>query len=352
MQDTDVVQREPIADLYHRFADETAATSPTWERLCRWIARTPEVLEHLGSLPGAARQPNRFLAAVRFLDGPTDPGETFRTWVQQSWPEVEQVVLARTTQTNEPGRCAVTAPVLASLPQPVALLELGASAGLCLLPDRYAYRLSGHESDGAAGGLADDRSGEVRPAGVDDRAPVLPCAVTGTPPGDPAGLVVAGRLGLDLNPLDVTQEEIRRWLRALVWPGEEDREGRLAQALALAADDPPPLRQADLTRDPARTIGDAVEELRTACPDATPVVVHSAVLAYLGRQDREAVCAAVRGSGARWLSMEGVSVVPGLEDRARALADEHDLGRTPFVLALDGGPVGLAQPHGRWVTWI
>ena len=53
--------------------------------------------------------------------------------------EVEAVMLERRTQTNEAGRCALMLPLLAALPQPLALLEVGASAGLCLLPDRYAY---------------------------------------------------------------------------------------------------------------------------------------------------------------------------------------------------------------------
>ncbi len=45
----------------------------------------------------------------------------------------------RSTQTSEPGRCATLLLLLARLPQPLALLEVGASAGLCLLPDRYGY---------------------------------------------------------------------------------------------------------------------------------------------------------------------------------------------------------------------
>ncbi|WP_040283732.1 DUF2332 family protein [Tessaracoccus massiliensis] len=109
-------ETEPIDRLYEWFADETAATSPVWERLCRWIARTPEVHRRLDGLPGQARQPNRFLAAVRFLDGPTRPGEAFAEWVDDNWAELEGVILTRTTQTNEPGRCAVVAPVPASSP--------------------------------------------------------------------------------------------------------------------------------------------------------------------------------------------------------------------------------------------
>ena len=80
------------------------------------------------------------------------------------WPEVEAQMRRRLTQTNEAGRCAVLLPVLAALPQPLALLEVGASAGLCLYPDRYAYRYDGGPTVG---------QGE----------PLLDCATTGlTPP--------------------------------------------------------------------------------------------------------------------------------------------------------------------------
>lgn len=320
VKDTSFLATEPIDALYRWFADETAATSPVWERLCRWIADTPQVHERLGALPGEARQPNRFLAAVRYLDGPTEPGPTFLAWFEQEWPQVEELVLTRTTQTNEPGRTAVTAQVLASLPQPVVLLELGASAGLCLLPDRYA-----------AAGL------------------LFPCEVSGRSPGDPADLVVAGRLGVDRNPLDVTDQDTRRWLRALVWPGEEDREERLAAALDIAAEDPPEVRAADLTRAPHEVIADLLGELRHTHPEATPVVLHSAFLAYLDRPGREAVVAAIRDSGARWVSFEGIKVVPGIEERVGRLGEQP--APTTFVVSLDGEPLGWSQAHGRWVRW-
>lgn len=375
------LEQEPIDRLYDWFADETASTSPTWEALCRWIARTPQVHRRLDGLPGQARQPNRLLAAVRFLDGPTQPGAGFVAWLDDNWAEVEHVIVTRTTQTNEPGRCAVVAPVLASLPQPVALLELGTSAGLCLLPDRYGYSYSGgpgvagfrHDraprpsgavgsTSGAEGvgstngmeavGLAGDGGAVGSTDGVEASgstdAVVFPCRVSGAPPGDPGALQVATRLGLDLNPLDPTDPDTRRWLRALVWPGEEDREERLAAALALAAADPPPLRQADLTVDPSRTITEALAELRSQAPEATPVIIHSAFLAYLSRPERQAVVDAIRASGARWVSFEGPRVVPGI--------DPSSLGEMPdsatFTVALGGAPLGWAQAHGRSVSWV
>lgn len=333
MKGSHFLEHEPIDRLYEWFADETAATSPVWERLCRWIARTPQVHRRLDSLPGQARQPNRLLATIRFLDGPTQPGDQFTAWLDDHWAEVEHVILTRTTQTNEPGRCAVVAPVLASLPQPVALLELGTSAGLCLLPDRYSYSYDG---------------GARAPSAAGPGAPAFPCRQEGTPPGDPATLEVVARHGLDLNPLDPADPDTQRWLRALIWPGEEDREQRLAAALRIAAEDPPPLSQADLTQNPSAVITAAVDALHERAPGATPVIIHSAFLAYLSRDDRQAVVDAIRASGARWISFEGHRVVPGI--------DVASLGEIPesstFAVALDGEPLGWAQAHGRSVCWV
>jgi uncharacterized protein DUF2332 len=67
----------------------------------------------------------------------------FRGWLLERRDEILAVLLARRTQTNEPARCATLLPLLATLPQPLALLEVGASAGLCLLADRYAYDFDG-----------------------------------------------------------------------------------------------------------------------------------------------------------------------------------------------------------------
>lgn len=176
----------------------------------------------LDELPGTKRQPNLFLGAVRYFAGPTEPGEGFEDWVVEHWPEISGLIGRRATQTNEPGRCAVLAPALASLPRPICLLEVGASAGLCLVPDRYNYRYTGDVELTAEGRDAESA------------APVLECHVQGALPGNPAELAIAARFGLDANPLVADDPDDARWLRALVWPGEDAREARLSAALRVA----------------------------------------------------------------------------------------------------------------------
>ncbi|HQA31814.1 MAG TPA: DUF2332 domain-containing protein [Propioniciclava tarda] len=425
MRTVHAFERQPIDELYRWFASEAEPTSPIWGRLCRWIAEHPEVSDRLDRLPGVKRQPNVFLAALKYWGGPLEPGPEFVDWVDAQWPELESLILSRATQTNEPGRCAVLAPVLASLPQPITLLEIGSSAGLCLLPDRYRYRYASSPSSvdaeathgpavagahrelgrrppstnsqqsaqagqttglytelplretngemrltgsnrqvglqglgGAVGLQGPDRqvrlqgpAGEVglpgldrvvQPAAASEDAPVLDCRVTGTPPGDPSDLVIAARRGLDLSPLNPADADDARWLRALVWPGEDAREARLAACLALAAADPPPVLVGDL-----RHGLDAL--LAGVAPGTTPVLQHSAVLSYLPRADRDAFERAVTASGIHWLSYEGPSVVTSVKAK---LTDRDRWEKTPnFVVALDGAPIARASAHGGWVHW-
>ena len=104
-----------------------------------------------------------------------------------NWRELSGEMLARRTQTNEPGRLATLLPAFAQLPEPLALVEVGASAGLCLFPDRYGYRYETEAGTVAIGAQ-----------------PKFPCRVTGPAPLPTAPPRVAWRAGLDLHPLDVT----------------------------------------------------------------------------------------------------------------------------------------------------
>ena len=186
-------------------------------------------------------------------------------------------MLERRTQTNEPARCALQLPLLAALPQPLALLEVGASAGLCLLPDRYALRL---------------RRPPARRRGRRPCCAAGPRATCRCPTALPE---VVWRAGLDLNPLDVTDPEQVRWLELLIWPGQEHRLEDLRGALEVARADPPRVIEGDLTTDLAALAAEAPQ-------DATLVIFHTAVLAYVPAAGRRAFRG--RAAPARWIACE------------------------------------------------
>lgn len=358
MPDAHTFARKPIADLYRWFAREAAATSPTWQAVSTWVAETPELARRLDALPGSKRQPTLFLGALKYLGAPLAPGADLLAWIDRRWTDVEAVILARATQTNEPGRCAVLAPVLASLPQPVALLEVGASAGLCLTPDRYRYRVTtvpdaapSAAPDGSRHAVSPRSAAALTPdtvpivSGTDAApdAPVLDCAVAGTPPGSPADLHIAARAGLDRNPLHADDPDDAAWLRALVWPGEDARERRLAECLAAVGRRPPHLLAGDAL--------DRLDDLLALAPSgATPVVMHSATLSYFPEPQRDAFVARVRAAGVRWLAYEGVGVLR--EVRQRVPDEAARPGVPHFLVALDGRPLGACGPHGGWVEWF
>ncbi|MBV1850814.1 DUF2332 domain-containing protein [Catellatospora tritici] len=317
-----------LADTYRAFATlECAGVSPVYEQLCLGVAADAEVLALIGTLPLPRRQPNLLLGVVRLLGGPIDDYLTMRAWLVAHWDAVRDQMLTRTTQTNEAARTAILLPALADLPQPLALLEVGASAGLCLYPDRYAFAYDGRAPIG------------------DPAGPVIECVTSGPVPVPQAVPPVVWRAGIDLNPLDVTDPDDVAWLRALIWPEHTARRDRLSAAAAIAAADPPLLVRADLN--------DALPDLVAQAPDdATLVVFHTAVLAYLSPADRDRFCTTMTDlvasrPGTVWLSNEAPGVLPAITGR---LPVPVPSGRT--VLARDGRPVAFGMPHGQALTWL
>lgn len=268
-----------IAASYRRFADEEArGHSPLYEMLARAVADDAEVVTLLATLPPAKRQPNLLLAAGRHAVGVPASWNSFRNAMLAQWEVVQAIMLERSTQTNEPARCATLLPILARLPQPLALIEVGASAGLCLLPDHYAYNYGGRELG------PEDRTAET---------PVFACQLDAATPIPEALPRVAWRAGLDLNPLDVTDAHQMAWLETLVWPEQEKRLVRLQAAIRVARAVPPRIVRGDLMQGLAALAAEAPR-------DMTLVVFHTAVLAYVPDQtDREHFAASVMSQGNR-----------------------------------------------------
>ncbi|WP_366114073.1 DUF2332 family protein [Bradyrhizobium sp.] len=137
------MHNQDFADLsnrYRRFAEvEAHDRSPLYAALARGVAQDREAPGFLMPLPKEKQQPNLLIAAVRHLFGVSSDWQQLRDVLLANTDAIRSIMLTRSTQTNEPARCAVLRPVLAQLPKPLALIEVGASAGLCLLPDLYGY---------------------------------------------------------------------------------------------------------------------------------------------------------------------------------------------------------------------
>jgi hypothetical protein len=140
---------ERLARRYLRVGREEARDAcPIYAALAEAVASSPDLLAFLAELPEGKRQPNLFLAAVRHLDSVPRDGAHLAEIVEREREPLRALILSRSTQTNEPARCAILLPALVCLPQPLAVIEVGASAGLCLYPDRYGYDYGGHRLGG------------------------------------------------------------------------------------------------------------------------------------------------------------------------------------------------------------
>lgn len=228
-------------------------------------------------------------------------------WATQR-PLIERA-LTHAPQTNEVQRSAVLLPGLLALAaeagRPLALLEIGASAGLNLWPERHRYDFGAwHWGDPAA-------------------ALVLRAGWTGAAPPQ-APLHIARRAGCDLQPIDVTQPDEALRLQSFVWADQAERITRLQTARECAARW---LQDDGVTVQPARAADFVRRELAAAPPDVLPVVMHSIVWQYIPADEQRAIEDTITGAGAAWLRFEPPSPERGPELRLRFAGRDRLLAR-------------------------
>lgn len=317
------------AERYHRFAREARERSPSYAAWSRAIAENDDCLALIDTLPVADRQPVLVLTAARFSGLPR--GADIVPWLEAEWDAVAAIARTRATQTNDPRRTSALLAALQGIDGPIALLEVGASAGLGLLVDRYSHVYI--DAEGCAH--------RVDPR--DEPSPLeLECRLG---PGVPAPTTmpdITWRLGLERKLVRLDDPEDERWLRTLVWPEERERAAQLDRAIAVAREHP------------VRVVaGDAVDGLASACAQApagaTLVVASPAVLVYLSPADRARFAAAVSELADHWISLDGRSVLPDLAAAAAEVLPGDD---SEFLLSRDGRPLAVVSPHGeridRW----
>ncbi|WP_435358099.1 DUF2332 domain-containing protein [Haloarchaeobius sp. DFWS5] len=347
-----------LAAHFRDFARWCDDTSPLYASLSHSIAAADDVLSVAAAVPDDQPGPNNLFAAVHALvlrgtdhelrafypsvvgpEATTDPTESdpfpaFHDFVLTNEAAVRDLVATRRTQTNAVGRCSVLYPafahVAAAVDGPLALVDVGASAGLNLSFDRYRYEYE----------LAD---GEALTVGIDDSPVTIPGEVrVGDPPLPADPPTVASRAGIDVNPLDVTDDADVNWLRALVWPEHTDRHEQLRDAVALAREDPPRIVE-----------GNALDLLPTVVreiPAEYAVCIYDTQVLYqLTDAERERYRGVLSGIASsrdlHWVSgHQSVDVdgAPAIELRHAEVGTE---GSDPTVIA-------RYESHGRWLHWL
>ena len=328
--------------------------SPLYDRICRTVAESDDVLDLVSEAPPRGHNPVLLLAAVHYLlldgldhalaavyvgESDADPGPLFVDLCLQQRDALLELLATEQVNTNEVGRSAVIGPALTAvasrLAAPLGHVDVGCSAGLNLLCDRYRLDY------GAAGA-----TGPVD-APVEIRCDVI----GGSPPIAPALPTITARIGLDRAPLDVHDPQQSRWQLACAWPDT----GRLTRTrLALEEARRSPLR---LVRGDAGEVGDLIAGLPL---DATAVVTTTWVVAYFSPEQRtafrDALATAAETRPVAWISAEGYGVVDLIPGDG-APSDENGVEWSVLGLVTfregqtDAELLGYAHPHGSGLDW-
>jgi hypothetical protein len=319
------------------------------------LSESDEALRAIESAPARRRHPKMILAALHYLalagrapalaaayaagDRDAAAGAAIDTVLGMT-DAVVATLARRQTKTNEAGRGAVLYPAIAEAARrvganAVGLIDVGCSAALNLNVDRVGITYSNGQSLG-------DPSSPVQ----------LSCSLVGDRPIPTHALPeVVARIGVDLDPVDVTDADDARWLRACLWPDQPKRLARLEAEMALVATAPPLLLQGD----PGEVLPDAFALVPA---DALPVVSTTWSLSHFPVENRlrflRRLDEAAAGRAVAWVSAEGVGVAPAIPTLGDRRASGHSVvGLAVFEQsALRAEAVGRCWSQGRWLAWL
>jgi hypothetical protein len=343
------VSGKPV-DYWGVFADETRRMhAPLYTHIVEGISTDDDLKTLAATVRKGQPMANILLAAVHFLllrgaqhplrrfypnlNGGVrveneDPFPHFKAFVDEHRAKLAPMIASKVTNTNEVGRCVFLhgafRTVAAEAGEPLHLVEIGPSAGLNQRWDSYAVRYH--------------RGQEVLSVGPDSASLILDVELRGEvlPPRGPTPKV-ASRVGLELNPVDLSDPDQRDWLRALVWPDQVARFGQLERALEIARGAKPNIRVGDALA----LLPDVLAEL----PKDEPVCVYHTFVTYQFsdemRQALDDMLIAVSLRRPVWrIGIEGT-----LSGEAPMLLYSYkDGSREKRTLAYCSG-------HGTWLEW-
>ncbi|MCP3975186.1 MAG: DUF2332 domain-containing protein [bacterium] len=320
--------------------------SELYARLARCVANDQFLLDLIQATRPGQPEMNMLLAAVHYMLM-AEPGHPLADWYQslggkrtdgdlegafvdlvmQHRDAIAKLIAVRLVQTNEVARCTFLLPaynlVNKTTDLPIALIEVGTSAGLTQNIDRYGYC---YDSTAGRVELAPESAVHLE-CSIGDHVPALATAIP----------EIVWRRGLDLNPVNVTDADEARWLQALIWPDQVKRHERLAAAIKVAQLHPPTVVGGDV-------FNTLPELVRAAPAEAALVVQHSWVLNQFSEQDRERLYTLLDDLAAdRPVYRVGAEM---LRKERGTVLDLTVHGSSPWTAELAD-----VHHHGTWIKW-
>ena len=344
---------DQLADLWRWFGEELFAGScPIYAEIARSVAEDRDLLALQFSALPHAHFPPMLLAGAHYLllDGVEHPladvysgrsaapaSPLFRDLCLGRPEDLLEVLNGRTVQTNEVGRSALLGPALtwAAGEEPIQLVDVGCSAGLNLLCDRFRLEY-----------------GPFGATGPRDSSVQIDCTVSaGVPPIAPQLPLIAGRIGIDLDPPDLADPDDTRWLLACIWPGT-GRFDRASRAFEIGRANPPTTLRGDAM--------DVLPGVLDDLGDGRIVVLNSWSFSYFPVERRheyvELLAEVGRLRPVAWLVMD----IPGLVDSTAHVTPPTGSSEPDLLTGLifDGAPnpqveaLAFVQSHGQSMSWL
>jgi hypothetical protein len=342
--------RQTLAEQFAAFAGNECrlSESPFYAALCERIAADRDLLDIAAHVRIGQRAPNLFLAAVQYLvltrdknplravygglangaAAPEDFFPTFRRFCLDNGEQIAGIVSRRTVQTNEVRRSALFLPALFLVEEradfrPFHFIDVGCSAGFNLLWDRYHYRYSN-------GVCCGDASSALH----------IPCELRGQafPPLRAQLPKTASRVGIEIEPVDVTDPDTVVWLRSLIWPDQHERMVLFDVAMSILENDPPRIVGGDC----AEKIPEIVGEI-PASDSICLLFSHSVNQAF--SEGRRGLSALLEGLSSSRRLFE-ISLGNFEEPAPELILSEYENGRRKSE-----GRLATCHPHGNWIRW-
>ncbi len=325
-------------------ARECKGSSRLYEYLSLKIFEDNEMLELSSHSAVGQPVPNLFLAAIHYLllsgtdhilkeyypnvtkfPRPVEESFThFKDFCQHYRDEIILILKNKLVQTNEIRRCAYLYPsfcfIYDKAKKPLSLVEIGTSAGLQLLWDRYSYSYGKNEVYGNPSSNV-HLTAELRKG----KAPLL---LQNSPP-------VTSKIGIDLHVNDLSNNEDYLWLKSLLWPEHKERLEMFEKAAQLFNKNPVNLIEGD-------GVSLLMEVVRQIPTDSVLCIFHTHVANQIPDELKKKL-------------MENIKTIAAQRDVFHLYNNVWDIGKLHLDYFINGNEfneiIGDTDGHGRWFDW-